>query len=110
MVRSKPEEYLSLACRRPIGMFFGQRLESSKLYKRAAETALRRGLQDVAAASTKPMRVADALSGNCRTVSRLGASGACVGDVRRYGPAEKLARETSKPFSKWNRLEFGATA
>ena len=45
----------------------GQRSESSKLYKRAAETALRRGLRDAAAGFEEADARADALSGNCRT-------------------------------------------
>ena len=50
----------------------GQRSESSKLYKRAAETALRRGLRDAAAGFEEADARADALSGNCRTARRLG--------------------------------------
>ena len=45
----KPEEYLSFGLQAANRNVLGQRLESSKLYKRAAETALRRGLRDVAA-------------------------------------------------------------
>ncbi len=41
----KPEEYLSFGLQAANRNVLGQRRESSKLYKRAAETALRRGLR-----------------------------------------------------------------
>ena len=68
----KPEEYLSLGLQAANLNVLGQRLESSKFYKRAAETALRQGFRDVAAGFDEADARADALSGNCRTVRGLG--------------------------------------
>src|SRR5258708_32864914 len=105
----KPEEYLSFGLQAANLNVLGQRLESSKLYKRAAETALRRGLRDVAAGFEEADARADALSGNCRTARNLGRPAlalAMCGDVAR---AEKLAGETSKLFPNgtlWNAVQL----
>jgi hypothetical protein len=105
----KPEEYLSFGLQAANRNVLGQRLESSKLYKKAADTALRRGLRDVAAGFDEADARADALSGNCRTVQRLGRPAlalAMCGDTAR---AEKLAGETSKRFPKgivWNAVQL----
>ena len=45
----KPEEYLSFGLQAAYRNVHGQRLESGKFYQRAAETALRHGLADLAA-------------------------------------------------------------
>jgi len=91
----------------------GRRRESSKLYKRAAETALRRGLADVAAAFEEADARADGLSGNCGTARHLGRPAlalALCGDVTGAG---KLATETSTVFlmgpfgMRCNSLRFG---
>jgi tetratricopeptide (TPR) repeat protein len=87
----------------------GQRLESSKLYKRAAETALRRGLRDVASGFEEADARADALTGNCRAVRTRGRPAlalAMCGDVVQ---AEKLAGETSRLFPNgtiWNAVQL----
>jgi tetratricopeptide (TPR) repeat protein len=87
----------------------GQRRESSKLYKRAAETALRRGLRDVAAGFEEADARADALSGNCgtvRTLRRPALALAMCGDVAQ---AEKLAAEMSGRFPSgtiWNAVQL----
>ena len=105
----KPEEYLSFGLQAANRNVQGQRRESGKLYKRAAETALRRGLLDVAAAFDEADARADALSGNCRTVRNLGRPAlalALCGDAAR---AEKLAAETSKRFPNgtlWNAVQL----
>jgi len=105
----KPEEYLSFGLQAANLNVHGQRRESGKLYKRAAETALRRGLQDVAAGFEEADARADALSHNCRTVRSLGRPAlalAMCGDAAR---AEKLAGETSKLFPNgnvWNTVQL----
>ena len=107
----KPEEYLSFGLQAANRNVLGQRRESSKLYQRAAETALRRGLPRVAASFEEADARADALSGNCRTVRRLGRPAlalAMCGDAAR---AEKLAGETSKLFPNgtvWNAVQLPA--
>jgi eukaryotic-like serine/threonine-protein kinase len=107
----RPEEYLSFGLQAANRNVHGQRLESGKLYKRAAETALRRGLTDVAAGFDEADARAGALSGNCQTVRRLGRPAlalAMCGDTAR---AEKLAAETSKLFPSgtvWNAVQLPA--
>ncbi len=105
----KPEEYISFGLQAANRNVLGQRRESSKLYKRASETALRRGLRAVASAFEEADARADALSGNCRTVRRLGRPAlelAMCGDAFR---AETLAGETSKLFPNgtvWNAVQL----
>ncbi len=97
------------ACRRPIGMFLASVGSPSKLYKRAAETALRRGLRDVAAGFEEADARADALSGNCRTVRRLGRPALALAMCGDAAQAEKLAAETSKRFPNgtiWNAVQL----
>jgi eukaryotic-like serine/threonine-protein kinase len=107
----KPEEYISFGLQAANKNVLGQRRESRKLYKRAAETALRRDLRDVAAGFDEADARADELSGNCRTARQLGRPAlalAMCGDVAR---AEKLARETSKLFPNgtvWNAVQLPA--
>jgi len=72
MVRRQAAEYLSFGLQAANQNALGQRRESSKLYQRAAETALRLGLRGVAAGFEEADVRADALSGNCQTVRRLG--------------------------------------
>jgi serine/threonine protein kinase/Tfp pilus assembly protein PilF len=94
----KPEEYLSFGLQAANLNVLGQRLESSKLYQRAAETALRRGLRDVAAGFDEADARADALSGNCRSARRLGRPALALAMCGDTAQAEKLAEETSKRF------------
>jgi tetratricopeptide (TPR) repeat protein len=104
----KPEEYLSFGLQAAYRNVLGQRLESRKLYKKAAETAMRQGLLDVAAEFDEANARADALSGNCRTVRRLGRPPlelAMCGDAVQ---AEKLLVERSKLFpdgTLWNAVQ-----
>jgi hypothetical protein len=105
----KPEEYLSFGLQAANRNVHGQRRESRKLYQRAAEAALRRGLRHVAAEYEEADARADALSGNCQTALRLGRPAlalAICGDAAR---AEKLAAETSKLFPNgtiWNAVQL----
>ncbi len=92
-------------------MFLASARESSKLYKRAAETALRRGLRDVAAGFEEADARADALSGNCDTVRRLGRPALALAMCGDAAQAEKLAAETSKRFPNgtiWNAVQLPA--
>ena len=105
----KPEEYLSFGLQAANRNVLGQRRESSKLYKRAAETALRRGLRDVAAGFEEADARADALSGNCRTARRLGRPALALAMCGDAAQAEKLAAETSKRFPNgtiWNAVQL----
>jgi eukaryotic-like serine/threonine-protein kinase len=104
----KPEEYLSFGLQAASRNVLGQRRESSKLYQRAAQIALRHGLRNVAAELEEADARADALSGNCQTVRHLGRPAqalAMCGDAAR---AEKLAAETSKLFPNeiWNAVHL----
>ena len=81
----------------------------SKLYQRAAETALRRGLRNVAAEFEEADARADALSGNCETVRRLGRPALALAMCGDAAQAEKLAAETSKLFPNgtiWNAVQL----
>jgi eukaryotic-like serine/threonine-protein kinase len=110
----RPEEYLSFGLQAANLNVLGQRAESGKFYKRAAETALHRGLRDVAAAFEEADARADVLSGNCRTVRRLGRPALALAMCGDTAQAEKLAGETSKLFpngtlwNAWNPLECSA--
>jgi len=105
----KPEEYLSFGLQAANLNVLGQRRESSKLYKRAAETALRRGLRDAASEFEEANARADAFSGKCETARRLGRPAvalAMCGDVTRV---EKLASEASNRFpdgTLWNAVQL----
>jgi eukaryotic-like serine/threonine-protein kinase len=107
----KPAEYLSFGLQAANLNALGQRRESSKLYSRAAETALRQGLLNAAAELEEADAQADALSGNCQTVRRLARPAlalAICGDVVQ---AEKLAAENSKLFPSgtlWNAVQLPA--
>jgi tetratricopeptide (TPR) repeat protein len=105
----KPEEYLSFGLQAANRNVLGQRAESGKLYKRAAETALRRGLQDVAAGFEEADARADALSGNCATARRLGRPALALALCGETPQAEKLAGETSRLFPNgtiWNSVQL----
>jgi eukaryotic-like serine/threonine-protein kinase len=92
----KQEEYLSFGLQAANRNVLGQRRESGKLYKRAAESALRRGLGNVAAAFEEADARADALSGNCGTVRHLGRPALALAMCGDVAGAEKLAGETTK--------------
>ena len=105
----KPVEYLSFGLQAAWRNVLGQRGESRKLYERAAATARRQGLENVAAELEDADARADALSGDCRTARRLGRPGlalALCGDSVR---AEKVAAETSKVYPNgtiWNAVQL----
>jgi eukaryotic-like serine/threonine-protein kinase len=105
----KPEEYLSFGLQAANLNVHGQRREAHKMYERAAETALRRGLRDTAAEFEEADASADALVGKCQTARRLGRPASALalcGDTVR---AEKLAAETSRVFPNgtiWNAIQL----
>jgi tetratricopeptide (TPR) repeat protein len=105
----KPEEYLSFGLQAGNRNVLGQRRESSKLYKRAAETALRQGLRGVAAGFEEADARADVLSGNCGTARRLGRPALALAMCGVAAQAEKLAGETSELFPNgtiWNAVQL----
>ena len=107
----KPVEYLSFGLQAANRNALGQRRESSKLYQRAAETARRHGLRNVAAEFEEADARADALSGNCQTVRRLGRPALALAMCGDAAQAEKLAEETSKLFPNgtlWNAVQLPA--
>jgi len=107
----KPEEYLSFGLQAAYRNVHGRRGESHKLYQRAAEMALRRGLKDAASEFEEADALVDTLAGNCQTARRLGRPAlalAMCGDAAR---AEKLAAETSKLAPNgtiWNAVQLPA--
>ncbi len=107
----KPAEYLSFGLQAANQNALGRRRESSKLYRRAAETALRLGLRNAAAEFEEADARADALSGNCHAVQRLGGSALALAMCGDAAQAEKLAAETSKLFPNgtlWNAVHLPA--
>jgi tetratricopeptide (TPR) repeat protein len=105
----KPEEYLSLGLQAANRNVQGQRGESHKLFQQAAESALRRGLRDVASEFEEADAQADALSGNCQTARRLGRPALALAICGDAAQAEKLAGETSKFFPNgtlWNAVQL----
>ena len=105
----KPEEYLSFGLQAANRNVHGQRRESHKLYQRAAETALRRGLRNAASEFEEADARADALSGNCQTARRLGRPALALAMCGDAAQAEKLAAETSKLFPNgtiWNAVQL----
>src|SRR5205807_1982218 len=90
----KPEEYLSFGLQAAYRNVLGQRLESAKLYQRAADAALRRGLPDVAAELEEADARADALSGNCATARRLRRPPLALALCGDAAQAENLAAAT----------------
>jgi tetratricopeptide (TPR) repeat protein len=105
----KPVEYLSFGLQAANQNALGLRRESSKLYKRAAETALRHGLRNAAAEFEEADMRADALSGNCQTVRRLGRPALALAVCGDAAQAEKLAAGTSNLFPNgtlWNAVQL----
>jgi len=105
----KPDEYLSFGLQAADRNVHGQRREAQKLYKQAAETALRRGLRNVASEFEDADARADALSGKCETARRLGRPALALAMCGDSAKAEKLAAETSKIFPDgtiWNAVQL----
>jgi tetratricopeptide (TPR) repeat protein/predicted Ser/Thr protein kinase len=108
----KPADYLSFGLQAANQNALGLRRESSKLYRRAAEIALRQGLRNAAAEFEEADARADALSGNCQTARRLGRPALALAMCGDAAQAEKLAGETSKLSPNgtlWNAVQLPAT-
>jgi len=107
----KPVEYLSFGLQAANQNALGHRRESSRLYLRAAETAMRHGLRNAAAEFEEADARADALSGNCQTARRLGRPALALAMCGDAAQAEKLGEETSKLFPNgtlWNAAQLPA--
>ncbi len=107
----KPVEYLSFGLQAANQNVLGRRRESSKLYLRAAEAARHHGLRNAASEFEEADARADALSGNCQTVQRLGRPALALAMCGDAAQAEKLAEETSKLFPNgtlWNAVQLPA--
>ena len=107
--QAKPEEYLSFGLQAADLNVHGQRRESHKLYQRAADTARHLGFRYVADEYEEADARADALSGNCQTVRRLGRPALAMAMCGEAAAAEKLAAETSKAFPNgtiWNAVQL----
>jgi len=105
----KPEEYLSFVLQAADLNVHGQRRESHKLYQRAADTARHLGFRYVADEYEEADARADALSGNCQTVRRLGRPALAMAMCGEAAAAEKLAAETSKALPSgtiWNAVQL----
>ncbi len=105
----KPEEYLSFGLQAADLNVHGRRRESHELYQRAADTALRLGLRYVADEFDEADARADALSGNCQTVGRLGRPAFALAICGEAARAKKLAAETSKALPNgtiWNAVQL----
>ena len=105
----KPEEYLSFGLQAADLNVYGQRRESHKLYQRAADTARHLGFRYVADEYEEADARADALSGNCQTVRRLGHPALAMAMCGQAAAAEKLAAETSKALPNgtiWNAVQL----
>ena len=105
----KPEEYLSFGLQAADLNVHGQRRESHKLYQRAADTARHLGFRYVADEYQEADARADALSGNCQTVRRLGRPALAMAICGEAVAAEKLAAETSKALPNgtiWNAVQL----
>lgn len=107
----KPDEYLSFGLQAANHNVHGQRRESQKLYNRAAETALQRGLRDTASEFEEADARADALLGDCENSRRLGRPALALALCGDGAKAEKLAAETSKLVPNgtiWNAVQLPA--
>jgi len=107
----KPEEYISIGLQAADRNVHGQRRESRKLFQRAAEAALRRGLLGTASELDEADARADALVGNCQTVRRLGRPAIALAMCGDAAAANRLSAETSKILPNgtiWNAVQLPA--
>jgi eukaryotic-like serine/threonine-protein kinase len=105
----KPEEYISFNLQVVTRNILGQRRESSKLYRRAAETASHQAIGYLAADFEEANARADALFGNCGTAHRIGRPALALALCGDATAAEKLATETSRRFPNgtlWNAVQL----
>jgi DNA-binding winged helix-turn-helix (wHTH) protein/tetratricopeptide (TPR) repeat protein len=105
----KPEEYLSFGLQAADLNVHGLRRQSHQLYQRAADSARRLGFQYVGDEYDEADARADALSGSCETVHRLGRPALALAVCGETVRAEKLAAETSKLYPNgtiWNAVQL----
>ena len=105
----KADEYLSFGLQAAMLNVEGRRRASHELYQKAANLARHEGLGYVADEFDEADARADALSGKCETVHRLGRPGLALAMCGEVPQAEKLAEETSKKFPNgaiWNAIQL----
>jgi tetratricopeptide (TPR) repeat protein len=105
----RPTEYLSFALQAAYRNEMGQRHESSRLFQRAKETALRQGLRNVAADLEDADARAEGLTGNCRVARQQGRPALALALCGDAAQAEMLAAETSKALPNgtiWNTVQL----
>jgi eukaryotic-like serine/threonine-protein kinase len=105
----KPAEYAAFAVRAANADALGRRKEAEKLYSQAAAAARRRDVDEAAQRFEDTNALAEALTGECETVTRLGRpalSLALCGDTTR---TEKLVMKTSQMHPNgtlWNAVQL----
>ena len=105
----KPEEYLSFGLQAADRNVHGQRAESHKLFRRAAEAARRVRLENAAAEFEEADAQDDGYSGNCQTARRLGRPALALAICGDAGEAQKLAAAISKLSPNdalWNNVQL----
>ncbi len=105
----KPEEYLSFGLQAADLNAHGHRHESHEFYQRAADKARRESFRYVADEFEEADARADALSGNCDTVRRLGRPALALAMCGEAAEAEKLAAKSSRQFPNgtiWNAVQL----
>src|SRR5215471_9826826 len=106
----KREEYLGLGLEAAYQNLQGRRAESHKLYQRAAETALRQGLQEAASEFEEADARARRTRGQLPDHAPHGSSGPGASIVRRCGRGGETRRGDFEAFSQRNRLGFRAAS
>jgi serine/threonine protein kinase/tetratricopeptide (TPR) repeat protein len=106
--KGKPEEYISFGLQAANADVSGRRREAASLYRRAADTALRRDLRNVAAEYEDADALADALCGNCAAVRRRGRPALALALCGEAAAAGKLAGEVSAKGTIWNAVQLPA--
>ena len=105
----KPEEYLSFGLQAAYLNMHGQRSESSREYRRAAEASRRMGLRYVADDFEEADARADALAGSCQSTSQIRRSAVALTMCGETAKAEEVAAATSKLFPNgtiWNAVQL----
>jgi tetratricopeptide (TPR) repeat protein len=105
----KPEEYLSFSLQAAYADALGRRGEAGKLYRKAADMALRRGLKDAAADFEDADALASAFLGDCQPARRAGRPALALAMCGDAAGAERLAAEGSKMYPNgtlWNAVQL----
>ena len=105
----KPEEYLSFGLQAAYADALGRRGEAGKLYRQAADMALRRGLKDAAADFEDADARAGAFVGDCQPARRAGRPAIALAMCGDAAGAEWLAAEGSKMYPNgtlWNAVQL----